>query len=620
MTSPKKNRRGLVLVVVLIAVTLLSLAAYSFTELMVSERIATDQHGRGVQARMLVDSGLDYAKAFLAYDYLTREDAGGTYDNPAMFQGALLIDANDPRDRGRFSFVSPLWESGEPTGMVRYGFESESARLNLNVLPYVDKVVTGGGREILMALPGMTEDIADSILDWLDEDDEQREYGAEYDYYESLSPPYTPRNGPLESVEELLLVRGVEPYLLYGADGNRNFTTVEPSETEMANELSGLTTMEGYYGSMESGWAAYLTVYSQELNVTSDGLEKIDLNASDLEQLHADLESAFGYEWATFIIAYRQAGPYNPQANQGGGGEGGGDAGGGDGGSGSGGGGNNGQGNPGGGGSNGGGSDGQGGGGGPSGGGRGGGGGSGGGGQGGGGGPSGGSNPGQSGGQQSNGGNGGGSEQQASNNPQEGEEIDGRELDLTQSGNTRLTSILDLIDARVQVQFQGEEEPVVLRALFPNNPVSMSTYLPLLMDQAAVNTSPKIPGRININQAPRIVLLGIPGMTESIVDEIIYEREPEPIVDDINRRHETWLLTEAIVTLDEMKQLMPFITARGDVYRTQVVGFFDQGGPARRIEAVIDASEAEPVVLFWKDLSALGRGFSLGTLGAELSF
>ena len=36
------------------------------------------------------------------------------------------------------------------------------------------------------------------------------------------NPPYAPRNGPLGSIEELLLVRGVTPALLFGADLNRN--------------------------------------------------------------------------------------------------------------------------------------------------------------------------------------------------------------------------------------------------------------------------------------------------------------------------------------------------------------------------------------------------------------
>ena len=41
-----------------------------------------------------------------------------------------------------------------------------------------------------------------------------REYGAEFsDYYSTLSPGYQPRNGPPETIDELLLVRGVTPVL-----------------------------------------------------------------------------------------------------------------------------------------------------------------------------------------------------------------------------------------------------------------------------------------------------------------------------------------------------------------------------------------------------------------------
>ena len=85
-----------------------------------------------------------------------------------------------------------------------------------------DTYSTNGGREMLMALPGMTVDIADAIMDWIDDDDETREFGAEFDYYQSLGSPYEPNNGPFNTVEEILLVRGVTPEMLFGADINRN--------------------------------------------------------------------------------------------------------------------------------------------------------------------------------------------------------------------------------------------------------------------------------------------------------------------------------------------------------------------------------------------------------------
>ena len=49
-----------------------------------------------------------------------------------------------------------------------------------------------------------------SILDWIDGDSVPRPLGAEDDYYSGLDPPYGPRHGTIESLEELLLVKGVD--------------------------------------------------------------------------------------------------------------------------------------------------------------------------------------------------------------------------------------------------------------------------------------------------------------------------------------------------------------------------------------------------------------------------
>ncbi|BAP55569.1 general secretory pathway protein K [Thioploca ingrica] len=50
--------------------------------------------------------------------------------------------------------------------------------------------------------------LLDAWQDWIDSDDLKRTNGAEKDYYETLSPPYEPRNSQIETVEELLLIKG----------------------------------------------------------------------------------------------------------------------------------------------------------------------------------------------------------------------------------------------------------------------------------------------------------------------------------------------------------------------------------------------------------------------------
>jgi general secretion pathway protein K len=58
--------------------------------------------------------------------------------------------------------------------------------------------------------------LVDSIMDWRDPDDLHRTNGAESDYYATLSPAYTPKNGSLDSVEDLLWIRGMTPGLFFG--------------------------------------------------------------------------------------------------------------------------------------------------------------------------------------------------------------------------------------------------------------------------------------------------------------------------------------------------------------------------------------------------------------------
>jgi general secretion pathway protein K len=64
---------------------------------------------------------------------------------------------------------------------------------------------------------GLDEVIMGSIQDWIDPDDNIFSiYGAENDYYESLTPPYHIRNGKIWDMTELFLVQGVDDTIYYG--------------------------------------------------------------------------------------------------------------------------------------------------------------------------------------------------------------------------------------------------------------------------------------------------------------------------------------------------------------------------------------------------------------------
>lgn len=297
-------RRGTALLVVLVVATLLALAAYTFSELMVVESRASRQYARDAQARELANSAIEYVAAQIGAPEVETGQLPNFYHNPALFAGVTVVTSELSEGQGWFSVVAPAEHDATST-TVRFGLMNESARLNLNTIFGYD-LDEDTQRYMLLALPGMTDDIADAILDWIDEDDETRTFGAESDYYAAMVPPYECVNGTLESIDELLLVRDVTPELLYGEDANRN-GLLDPNEND--GDLS--LPYDDADGVLDLGWSAYLTTDSGESNLRPDGTGKIDVNQSLLTELYDQIEEEFGEDLAIFITAYRLYGATN---------------------------------------------------------------------------------------------------------------------------------------------------------------------------------------------------------------------------------------------------------------------------------------------------------------------
>ena len=157
--SSQPGRRGVVLLIVLVALMVLILSAYTYTELMRTHHVSANLHGRQVQARFLVDAGVDATRLFLMQTPAVQEESGGHFNNPMYFQARNVIPDVDPERIGSFTVLAPLVDEMGNLAAVRYGLEDESNRLNLNVLTIADDLVPDGGRTLLHSLPGMTDEI-----------------------------------------------------------------------------------------------------------------------------------------------------------------------------------------------------------------------------------------------------------------------------------------------------------------------------------------------------------------------------------------------------------------------------------------------------------------------------
>lgn len=73
------------------------------------------------------------------------------------------------------------------------------------------------------------KDLAYAVRDWTDTDSDDGGNGAEEKYYQTLEQPYHCKNGPMDSPEEILLVKGMKAEYYYGTEnykGIKDYVTV----------------------------------------------------------------------------------------------------------------------------------------------------------------------------------------------------------------------------------------------------------------------------------------------------------------------------------------------------------------------------------------------------------
>lgn len=637
-----RSKPAFLLLLVMLVVAIASLAALNFSRTMLYTNEASKISGGRLQARMCAESGAQAIRLFLAYPPAQRMEMGGSWSNPNLFQSRNVMPGATAQDRGNYSVLAPSLDQDGFYNGIRFGLQNESSKLNLNALVQLDQLAqsgslagaaasglasgggassgsggsgsgstgagasaggsrgggsgtggsgatgaSGGGlnsallggmssqlaseatsslggslaRNMLMALPGMTLELADSILDWLDEDDEPREYGAEADYYATLQPPYRPANGPIESIEQLLLVKGMTPAILYGYDENRN-GFLDPAEQQKMSlgiqpgmpqgQVNVAATDPNYIPPAALGLVAYLTLHSQEKNVASDGTPRININSPDLVTLYEDLKTVLNETQASFIIAFRiggvaQANPLTTlatmaaqEATQ---------------------------------------------------------------------------DDGALGAQlqtlstlsQAAGGQ--GQNRQNQTIPWTAAALDG--IDLTQGGQVRFQQVIDLLDATVNL---GQNQNARAYASpFTSLPGDMALSIPVLLDRLTTSDAKSVPGRLNIMECPREILLGIPGLSDEVVQDILVARSDGS--DSQTRQYEAWLAIEGYLTVEQLRGLTPLICCGGDVYKAQIIGYLEGDAAFSRIEAIVSGVEDVPKINFFRRLDHLGRGFSISTLG-----
>ncbi|MCI5117262.1 MAG: hypothetical protein D3913_04750 [Candidatus Electrothrix sp. LOE1_4_5] len=240
-----RNRSGMALVLALLAVSFLVAVTVRLSTSVNGQVQAAVNQSRSVRLDAMLLSGLNLARAALLADQQNSEgnlsdsqfDKWGQLDSALLsqlFTGSLDIAVTDLS--GRLQVNALVWTEKE-----KQAWKKKQKGKNKKKDP-TKLQRTLWQRFLLLENLGI-EDIdedqvavmLDSLQDWLDPDDEEKENGAEKDYYQSLDPPYVPTNGPMPLVEDLVLVKGWE---------NMLYSTLQKKEHSASRLIAYLTNGE----------------------------------------------------------------------------------------------------------------------------------------------------------------------------------------------------------------------------------------------------------------------------------------------------------------------------------------------------------------------------------------
>ena len=193
-----RRKSGVALIIVLWVMAMLIVIALSFSVMARTEVFSTITFKEQMLNKYLAEAGMQRAMMEIFYRNANK-------NNQITFTDEEVYQTD-----GRFYY-------GElSNGCYKFSIMDESGKISINTMNDVSGLILNN----LLVNSGVEKEtadaIVDSILDWKDADDLTRLHGAESDYYMSLPDPYKAKNANFDNLEELLLVKGVTPEMLYG--------------------------------------------------------------------------------------------------------------------------------------------------------------------------------------------------------------------------------------------------------------------------------------------------------------------------------------------------------------------------------------------------------------------
>lgn len=199
------SRRGVALLIAMGAMLLLTMLVFSLAYQMQLETRLASARRKQFKAERLALSGMEWAK-FMLVKSLGGAPAEDEYDEAFILQIGQL-------QKG-FGITGVRMELGE--GAFTVDIAPEQSRRNVNTLTEEDW-------KQMLELSGVPDtywdDLIGAFADWTDQGDSARLNGAEQDDPYYADAEYKVKNGPLDSIDELLLIKGFNESIVFGGPG-----------------------------------------------------------------------------------------------------------------------------------------------------------------------------------------------------------------------------------------------------------------------------------------------------------------------------------------------------------------------------------------------------------------
>jgi general secretion pathway protein K len=210
----KADERGVALLLALLILTLLVALILEFDAEARREYREAAAFRDNFKASMLTRAAVQAARAVLRQDFLRDKQTGEIFDGPTDL------------------WAMPIKNYAIGDGLLSAQIQDERGKLNLNDLAAnagdeIQKKARIRRVERLFQLLQINPDLVDTLVDWIDQDDNPQPAGAESLYYQSQKPAYRAANGTLPALGDLSLVKGFTPDII---DKLSRYVTVYPQD------------------------------------------------------------------------------------------------------------------------------------------------------------------------------------------------------------------------------------------------------------------------------------------------------------------------------------------------------------------------------------------------------